>query len=162
MRKSTQKNAWYGILTYSLRELPLQETMDQVKTMFYMFAVNHYQAFRQFTMYPTIEKQEQVGSEEVEYMYRDQPRKKLKVTYDTKVLHKFTDLKATVYYLVQGGEHRHFNFGQVYLMKKPVFALLLRYYVFSTVTGADHIFYLRTTGNKNNSLYPQVKIRQLL
>ena len=161
MRKSTQKNIWYGVLTYSDRELPKRPPRD-IQAMFYQFVVNHYQAFRQFTVYPTIVKPVKVAKGVVEYMYRDKPKKKYQVTYENHVQHKFTDLKNPIYYLVQRGEHRHFNFGQVFLLKKPVFALLLRYYVFSTVTGADHIFYLRTTGNKNDSLYPQLQIRRLL
>ena len=110
MRKSTQKNIWYGILTYSDRELP-KRTPYQIQSMFYQFAVNHFQAFRQFTVYPTIEKQVKVAQGVVDYILRNKPKKKYQVTYETHVQHKFTDLKAPIYYLVQRGEHRHFNFG---------------------------------------------------
>lgn len=57
-------------------------------------------------------------------------------------------LNNQIYHMChQEGQHRHFNFGSVYLVQEPRFAQLLRYYVFSTTTGADHIFYFRTTGN---------------
>lgn len=62
-------------------------------------------------------------------------------------------MKNTLYFLDATGNHRHINFGSVYLVKKPKFSQLLRYYVFSTTTGADHIFYFRTTNNNGKSLY---------
>lgn len=60
----------------------------------------------------------------------------------------FDQLTNLKYYMIPEGQHRHLNFGSVYLVEHPCFAQLLRYYVFSTTTGADHIFCFRTTENK--------------
>ncbi len=62
--------------------------------------------------------------------------------------HVFDQLTNLKYYMIPEGQHRHLNFGSVYLVEHPCFAQLLRYYVFSTTTGADHIFCFRTTENK--------------
>ena len=42
-------------------------------------------------------------------------------------------------------------------MEQPKFCMYLRYYVFSTATGADHLFYIRSTNNETKTLYAKVE-----
>ena len=50
------------------------------------------------------------------------------------------------------GPRRPFDFGSVMLVKQPRFSQLLRYYVFSSATGADYIFAFRTTQQRADAL----------
>ena len=50
------------------------------------------------------------------------------------------------------GPRRPFDFGSVMLVNQPRFCQLLRYYVFSTATGADYIFAFRTTQRRADAL----------
>ncbi len=54
------------------------------------------------------------------------------------------------------GAPRPFELGTVFNTGCNTFSLLYRYYVLSTSTGADHLFYFRSTGNNSDlvSLYP--------
>lgn len=69
------------------------------------------------------------------------------------------NLKDITWYLDPVGSERHVRLGNVYRMKPnqpPRFCLYLRYYVFSTATGADHIFYYRSTHNTSRCLYSKI------
>ncbi len=48
--------------------------------------------------------------------------------------------KPIKYFLECDGPLRPLNMGSMYLIQNPFFAMLLRFYVFSSATGADHIF----------------------
>ncbi len=80
-------------------------------------------------------------------------KKQKKSESTTEYRHEFRSLKHSSNFLCSYGRKRHVKFGSVYLVKSPRFAQLLRYYVFSTTTGADHLFYFRTTNNSQISLY---------
>ena len=57
--------------------------------------------------------------------------------------------------LFKDGATRPVKMGSVFLDKCNRFSFLYRFYVFSSNTGADHLFYFRTTGFKTDtgSLY---------
>ena len=69
------------------------------------------------------------------------------------------DFSKIEWYLDRHENKRPVKFGSVFLKGCNRMSLLYRYYVFSTVTGADHIYYMRSTGNSvtQKSLYPDIK-----
>ena len=61
--------------------------------------------------------------------------------------------KPIKYFLECDGPMRPINMGSAYLVQNPFFGMLLRFYVFSSATGADHIFTIGHIRNDHKCLY---------
>ncbi len=121
---------WYGVLSHISRRMPKEDAVDK----FLSFASRH--EIFQFAPVPQSPLPK---------------KKKDKVTY---LKEGVTNLSALEWHLLPSIRWRPVRFGSVFKEDCNRFSFYYRYYVFSTTTGHDYLFYYDTTDSAESTIYP--------